>query len=268
MDSLKQKLSIASSSILKSIRAVEAYSLSKVVKKPNWELVDSYLPLLKSIVGRMRIYFPTTVDIDDIYSVALSGLITSTQNYDEAKGTSFGSYAALRIRGALLDELRRMDWMPRADRSSTKKYRKAVESLEQELKRPVTDQDICEHLSLSVAENAHMKALKRPMVCIPLDAAPNNGEDGDVASLHEIISDATEQDGRDVTESHELIDLLHEQLNKLPAVAKKVLALYYLEGLRLSEIAEVFDLTESRICQIHSEAIQKLRQNLKKVMVT
>ena len=235
-------------------------------KNPKWHLVESYLPLLKSIVARMRIYFPETVDINDIYGIALAGLISAAQHFDETRGSAFGGYATMRIKGALLDELRRMDWMPRGERGNAKRYRKAIEDLEQKLKRPVTDEEICKELGISAVDNQRIKESQKPIVCIPLDMAPS-GEDPDTSSLHEVIADLTELNGRDIVEDKEVIQLLKTELEALPKVPQKVLALYYLEGLRLAEIAEVFELSESRICQIHAQAIVTLRKALKEKML-
>lgn len=251
-------------SAARTARALNAYSAggsadAKDGKNPRWELVEQYLPLVKSIVSRMRIYFPNQVDVEDIYSIGVSGLISATQKYDPVKNPSFGSYAGIRIRGALLDELRRMDWMPRDMRVNVKKMRKAIEELEQRLKRPATDEEICSELKIDKKELSRLKHSGNPISNTPLDSGPReNGE----ASLQDIIADATAPDGRDVAERNELIKLLRVRLDKLPEMPKKVLAMYYVNGMRLAEIALAVGLTESRICQIHSQAITDLRNAL------
>jgi len=247
-------------------KAAKAYDgATKADKEPRWDLVESYLPLVKSIVSRMRIYFPSHIDVEDIYSVGVAGLITASKNFDPERGHAFGNYAALRVRGALLDELRRLDWMPRIDRINAKKFRKAVEELEQKLNRPATEDEICEDQNLTRMEYRRIQEQRKAIYMIPLDSSPN-GDDPEAPSLHDAISDATQMDGRDTAEDHELLDLLREKLSQLPDVPQKVLTMYYLKNMRLAEIAEVFGLTESRICQIHSQAIKQLRGHLQRVM--
>lgn len=229
--------------------------------KTDWGLVEQYLPLVKSMVGRMRIHFPSTVDVQDIYSIAVTGLVAATLHYDPQKNSSFGAYAAIRIRGALLDELRRMDWMPRSERASVRQFRKAVEELEQVLGRSPEDAEVVEALGLSAKEVAKLKALRKPLVFIPLTASStDHGEDE--SPLHEALADMNQPDAREIVEKRELIEQLRVRLDKLPEIPKKVLAMYYLKGMRLAEIALVLGLTESRICQIHAQAITRLRQSL------
>lgn len=244
----------------KAHKAAEAYKKTSK-EMATWDLVERYLPLVKSIVARMQIYFPNSISREDLYSIALSGLISVAHTYDPSRSTTFGSYAAFRIRGSLLDELRKIDWMPRNDRADTRRYKHSVDTLEQRLKRPATDAEIRESLHLSTSEHNRLKALSKPMVCIPLDMCTSD-DDRDAPSLHEVIYDTTEQNGRELTENKELIQLVKERLSQLPKVPQKILALYYLEGLRLSEIAAVFGVTESRICQIHTSAINQLRSSL------
>lgn len=245
----------------------EAPQIGKEKKLPDWELVEQYLPLLKSIVSRMRIYFPSQMDIQDIYSIAIAGLIHAAQHFDLRKGAYFGKYASMRIRGALLDELRRMDLMPRSDRLKVKKYQSQVQALEQELNRAVSAEEVQEGLSLSKSQYERLQEKCRPICHIPLDYSPTSGSayTGESGwSFHDLIFDPTDLDGRDVAERKDLLKILRRHLDDLPEVAREVLILYYIRDLNLAEIAQVFDLTESRICQIHTQAIQTLRKLVKK----
>jgi len=249
-------------------RASEAYhknNASDDEKPPRWDLVESYLPLVKSIVSRMRIYFPSHVDVEDIYSVGVAGLITASRNFDPEKGYAFGNYASLRVRGALLDELRRLDWMPRIDRINAQKYKKGVDELEQRLNRPATDEEICKDLDLTPEQQQRLRDQRRAIYMVPLDSS-TDPDSPDAPSLHDAIADSTQVDGRDRAENNELLELLRERLEELPEVPRKVLTMYYLENMRLAEIAAVFNLTESRICQIHSQAIANLRTYLSRAM--
>ena len=231
----------------------------------KWSLVEQYLPLLKSIVGRMRIYFPSHVETDDLYSLAITGLITAVQRFDPNKAGSFGSYAAVRIRGALLDELRRMDWLPRSHRAEVKRLRRTLTDLEQRLGRPAKEDEVAEAMGMSLKEYARLSDLIRPLSFVSLDGGLA-ADNADTHSIHEIIADETEENARERCEKRELMMLIRQRLESLDEVPRKVLILYYYKGLLLSEIAELLHLTESRICQIHAQAIFGLRVFLKQSM--
>ncbi len=242
----------------------ETYKVDHPVKEPNWDLVKQYLPLLKSIVGRMALHFPSNYSRDDMYGVGLSGLIAAAQNFDPHCNDSFVAYAAIRIRGNLLDELRRIDWLPRSARLRVKLFRQAVSDLEQTLKRPATEQEICQKLQIDLESYKKLQNLSQPIVFLPLDIGCSVDGDGNDEnhSLQEILADLTESNSREILEKEELIVLIKEKLKELPKPTQKLLALYYLEDFRLSEIAKVFGVTESRICQIHTEAINRLRKKI------
>lgn len=245
--------------------AQQAYARgTQAEAEPDWSLLERYLPLVKSIVSRMRIYFPPQAEQEDFYSIGITGLITAIRRCDPEKVESFSSYAALRIRGAILDELRRMDWMPRANRIRAKKLRKAIEEVEQRVGRPATEDDMCKELGVSKREYAVMLDEMRPISMISLDS-PVGQDDGDGAKIHEVISDETELDARERCEKREVVKMMKERIHKLPEVPRKVLMMYYFENMRLAEIAEVFNLTESRICQIHAQAITSLRSYLQRI---
>jgi RNA polymerase sigma factor FliA len=212
----------------------------------------------------MRIYFPPQAEVEDLYSVGITGLIAAIRRCDPEKTESFGSYAALRIRGAILDELRRLDWMPRSSRLQSKKYRKAVEELEQELGRPATEAEIQTALNMSAREHALLLDQIRPVTLISLDQDSQTTGGEARPPIHEAVSDDTELNARERAEKKEMVRLMKDRLKELPDIPRKVLTLYYFEGLRLAEIAEVFSLTESRICQIHAQAILSLRSYLDK----
>lgn len=242
-------------------RAQSAYKSESTGDATDWKQVEQYLPLVKSIVGRMRLHFPEQVDIQDIYSIGVTGLIAASQNFDPKKNPSFGGYAAIRVRGALLDELRRMDWLPRSERTDVKKFRKAVEALEQTLGRAPEIAEIAQSLGVSEREVQRLQMQRKPLTFVPLTTISSDQQEQE-SPLQDILADATQPDARDNLEKKELVEQLRLRLDKLPEMPKKVLAMYYVKGMRLSEIALAVGLTESRICQIHSQAITQLRQSL------
>lgn len=244
--------------------ASSAYGKKGSSSEPDWALVEQYLPLVKGVLARMRMHLPPQAEMEDLYSVGISGLITAIKRRDPRMEKSFGSYAMLRVRGAILDELRRMDWMPRSDRSESKRIRQTVEKLEQKLQRPATDKEVANELGISLKEYHQTLEQIRPITLISLDRTVNR-EDSDRATIHEVVSDDTELNAREKAEKREMVKLMRERIKDLPEIPRKVLMMYYFEGMRLAEIAAVFDLTESRICQIHAQAVVSLRTYLEKI---
>lgn len=225
------------------------------------ELIERFLPLVRNVVDRIKLTLPPHVDVDDLYSVGVTGLIAAVRKYDPEQGNTFAGYAAMRIRGAVLDELRRMDWCPRRTRARARKVKDAINDVEQRLGRTANEDEICEELGLSRAEYARWLDESRPVTFVALDHHPEN-EESEGASLHEMLADEQDKTGRDELEKQELIQLLTQRMAELPDIQRKVLAMYYFEKMRLAEIAAVFGLTESRICQIHSQTILGLRAYL------
>jgi RNA polymerase sigma factor for flagellar operon FliA len=221
-------------------------------------LVEKYLPLVSSAVARLAMTLPDHVDQDDLYSAGLVGLLQALRNFDPACGASFETFARMRVRGAMLDELRRMDWVPRSIHEKARKIQTAMSQLEQKLGRVPTEAQTARALNISVSEYAQLLNEVRPAAFVCLDAV-NSSEDSDGGSLYEVIANTAEENPVEQASQHELKRVIFERLKKLPEIQRKVLALYYAEDLHLREIAEVFGLTESRICQIHSQAILAVR---------
>lgn len=226
-------------------------------------LIERHLPLLKTTVDRMRIYLPPTLDMEDLYNVAFTGLASAARKFDPAQGVPFSAYATLHIRGAVHDELRRMDWTPRTIRDKAKKFTESVSSLEQRLGRPALDEEVCKELSLKRAEYDELLDEIKPVSFLPLDGEAFH-DDTESIALHEVIADDTQTTGEDELQKKELLQLVFSQLQKLPDMQKKVLAMYYLEGMRLAEIAAVFGVTEGRISQINTQAVLSMRAFVKR----
>ncbi len=222
------------------------------------ELIVRFLPLVRNVVDRIKLNLPAHVDADDLYSVGITGLIAAVRKFDPNQNNTFSSYASMRIRGAILDELRRMDWCPRRARARSRKLKSAINEVEQKHGRAATDAEICALLGIGPKEYEKWVEEAKPVTFIAIDQA-NDGENGPGASLHELLADETDQTGRDNMEKAELLKLLAQRIAELPDIPKKILAMYYFENMRLAEIAEVFHLTESRICQIHAQTILGLR---------
>jgi RNA polymerase sigma factor FliA len=242
-------------------RAYQGVSPSAVDEK---DLIERYLPIVRNVVDRIKLNVPAHVDADDLYSVGITGLIAAVRKFDPEQGSTFASYAAMRIRGAILDELRRMDWCPRRARARSRKLKGAINDVEQKVGRAATDKEVCAQLGLTDKEYQKWVEEAKPVTFVAIDQHAE-GEEGDGASLHELLADEADVTGRDNLEKAELLQLLTQRISELPDIPKKILAMYYFENMRLAEIAAVFGLTESRICQIHAQTILGLRGWLQRV---
>ncbi len=228
------------------------------------DLIERFLPLVRNVVDRIKLNLPPHVDADDLYSVGVTGLIAAVKKYDPAQGHTFAAYATMRIRGSILDELRRMDWCPRRARAKARKLKEAIIEVEQRLGRAATEEEVRTHLGLSAKEYAKWMEEAKPVCFVNIDATTDH-EDSDGASLHELIADESDVSVRDRMEKDELMKLVAQRIEELPDIPKKILSMYYFENMRLAEIATVFSLTESRICQIHAQTVLGLRAYIQRV---
>lgn len=228
------------------------------------QAVERHLPLVKTIVQRMALNLPAHADLDDLYSAGLLGLLDAVRRYDPRCRTSFDSYARIRIRGAILDELRRLDWAPRSVHRKARQIQDAITRVEQAQGRPATDREVARALRLSLPAYRRLLDEVRPVAFVCLDAA-TDAEAADGPSLRDSVADPAQESPCDTTARRELAEHIAARLAQLPPRERQVLTLYYYEGLRLREIAEVLGLTESRICQIHAQAILALKPLLEEV---
>ena len=225
-------------------------------------MVEQYLPLVRNVVGRLALTLPPHVDGEDLYSAGLGGLLNAVRQYDPRAGTAFETYARLRIRGSVFDELRRMDWVPRSVHTKARKVQSTLQHLEQILGRLPTDDEVADALGLTT--DAYHKLLEqiRPATFVCLDSALGQEQD-DSISPHESMADLRQENPLEGTFRREMAGLIAARIKALPETQRRVLALYYYEDMRLHEIAEIFHLTESRICQIHAQAILTIKAFLK-----
>ena len=226
------------------------------------ELIEYYLPLVRNVVDRLKMTLPAHVDADDLHSVGVTGLIAAVRRYDPSQQDTFAAYATLRIRGAVLDELRRLDWFPRRARAKARKIKEAIATLEQRLSRAPDDGELAAYLELSAKEVQHWMTEVQPITFVAIDETGGDTAEGSMASRHDTIPDQQAVPVQATMEQDEMRQLVAERIEKLPDIQKRVLAMYYFENMRLAEIAAVFGRTESRICQIHTKAILTLRAQM------
>lgn len=239
------------------------YNKSRNNPEIEEKLVKNYLHLVKGAVGRIAITLPDFISYDDLYSAGLVGLLQAIRNYDPSGGSSFENYAKARIRGAILDELRKMDWVPRSVHSKARKVQEAINQIESKKGGLASEEEIAKALNLTTAEYEQLLAEIRPVTFICLDAV-NEAEEVNGGSFHDSIADQSVEPPDVKVQKREFAMLIAQRIEQLPVIQRKVLAMYYFENMRLKEIAEAFGLTESRICQMHTQAILAIRAYLQR----
>jgi RNA polymerase sigma factor for flagellar operon FliA len=223
------------------------------------QLVLSYLNLVKYVAGRIAIGLPTFVEVDDLFGAGLLGLMQAIDKYEPERNTKFETYAIPRIRGAMLDELRSQDWFPRSIRRKAKLLENAYAELESRLERSAADDEIAGYLKISMKEYYELVDEVCLTTLISLDKEITNCNGGIYAVLGETARNVNALDPEQILERKELEQIIRETLANLPEKERVVLTLYYFEELTLKEIGEVLGISESRVCQIHTKAIMRLR---------
>lgn len=232
-------------------------------EKEREEMITRYAYLVKFLAGRVAVRVPHNVVFDELVSAGALGLIDAVDKYDPQKNVGFKTYAQHRIRGAILDELRSMDWYSRSMRKKIQNIEKAVHRLESELDRPVQDIEIAEKLNVSLEEYFKMLSDIHGAALLSLDDYIRN-QNNDTNSSSRFANNMKGRDNPSDNIMHEeLKTMLSRAVKKLSKKEQMVISLYYYNEFTLKEIGKVLDLTESRICQIHTMALIKLQGSLK-----
>ncbi len=227
-------------------------------KEPGFDrdqLILDHVPLLRHIAGRMSLDIPGSMDREDLVGYGMVGLIGAADAWDESRGLKFSTFAYTKIRGAILDELRRTDFLPRGRRERVRELDRAVQELEQELGGRPSPEQIAEALGMTLDEVSEIMLSAR-------SACETSLDDGPSQELASLLADPTSTDPSGSVEWQEMKDLLVKAILGLPDQDQTVINLYYGEGLLLREICEVLGVTESRVSQIHSRAIFRLNKAL------
>ncbi|MCF6093811.1 FliA/WhiG family RNA polymerase sigma factor [Microaerobacter geothermalis] len=227
-------------------------------------LVNKYLPLVDYVVNRLAITMPKTIQRDELRSLGILGLLDAMKKYDYSRGLQFETYAMWRIRGNILDGIRENDWIPRSMREKLKKVEEAYTVLEQEKLRSVTDKEVSDFLGISEDELLHILSHSSMGTLLSLDE-PISEEDQHQTSLQSTISDPNVESPERRAEWLGLKEVLSKTIDRLPEKEKLVISLFYYDELTLTEIAEVMGLSTSRISQLHSKAIYRMRAALEKL---
>lgn len=227
-------------------------------EKLREQIIIEYVPLVKLVAGRLNMYLGYTVEYDDLVSYGVFGLIDAIDKFDYEKGIKFETYASLRIRGSILDQIRKMDWIPRSVRQKQKQIENAVAKLEKEKGASLKDRDIADELGLSLDEYRGWAGLANISNIASLDEFMEQGTENGVKEFQNTTYLEPEQ----AVDRAEVKKMLMEALELLTEKEKKVVLLYYYEELTLKEVARVLEVSESRISQLHSKALEKMKKHL------
>ena len=229
-------------------------------------LILHYSPLVKYVAGRVGVGLPPNIEQADLVSYGIFGLIDAIEKFDITRAIKFETYAISRIRGAIIDELRAIDWIPRSVRYKAREVERAYAALEGELHRTPTEPEVAERLGMTLDELHQVFSQVSYVNVVALDELLTvGGEKGDKLSLVDTLEDTKAEDPVAAFETEETKFLLARAINQLPEREKIVVTLYYYEGLTLAEIGRVLGVTESRICQMHTKAVLQLRAKMSEV---
>jgi RNA polymerase sigma factor FliA len=229
-------------------------------------LVVAYSPMVKFVAGRLGAGLPSHVDGADLISYGLMGLIGAIERFDPERGIKFETFAMTRIRGAIIDELRSLDWVPRSVRSRAREIEAAQSKLEHELQRAPTEGELATKLGIDEDElQSSLLEIANSSVYALDELWTVSDSSGDQVSLLDTIKDPRADDPQESLDSSEIKDRLTDAIASLPEREQLVVALYYYENLTLREIGEVLGVTESRVSQLHTKAVMRLKSHLQQV---
>lgn len=229
------------------------------------DFINSNVHLVKIIAHQVAVHLPPHIEIEDLISAGTIGLLEALERFDKSKGVQFKTFASIRIRGAIMDELRTMDWMTRSMREKSNMLERAYSEVENLTGRPAETEEVAEHLDISTDE---LHDLLRQVSALSLFSLEDMGVRGDDEAL-DILEAIEDPEGKDPMVLARISELKAETIKAVEGLKEKerlVISLYYYDELTLKEIGKVLDITESRVCQIHSETMLKLKGRLKRIV--
>ena len=236
-------------------------NLSKNDTSYRDQLITEYLPYVKRIVHRIAIHLPSTIDIDDLMNVGVIGLIQAVDRYDPSRDNKFMTYAVFRIKGAVLSELRSRDFLSRSNRRKIRNLENACLKLEQKLGREIDDEEIAEELGVDIEQIRRTKQMSS-ISFISFEELEFSSRDEKEKLLSYLVDN--DDDALTLARLKEIKEAVARAIEQLPGKERLVISLYYLDELTMKETGKVLNITESRVSQIHSQAILRLRAKLKK----
>lgn len=223
-------------------------------------VIERYGKMVRRVAVQMASRLPASIELDDLIQAGLIGLVDAVSRYDVNVGVQFDTFAMQRVRGAMLDELRHADWMPRSVRKSQRSIEQAIHAVEQRLHRPASEREIAEELQVSLEDYQRMLSSARGSQLVYLEDLAG-GEDGDDNRVEHLLPDDQPLPHQRLEDAR-FREALVEGIDALPEREKLMMSLYYTENLTLKEIGEVLGVTESRVSQLHSQAVARLRTRL------
>jgi len=231
------------------------------------QIIIEYSPMIKYVANRIAMRLPPHVEVDDLISVGVLGLLDAIEKYDPGRGAKFKTYAEFRVRGSILDELRSLDWVPRSVRQKASQMDAVTQRLQGQFGRPPEDEEIAEELGLGMDEFFTAMNDTRSMPILSLEDLGINKETGEQQNLLDCLIGDSEADPQTQIRLDELKRIIAQGIDTLPEKERLMISLYYYEELTMKEIGEVLGITESRVSQIHSKAVFRLRTKLKSLLV-
>ncbi len=228
------------------------------------EIIKKYLYLVKYVAGRVAIGLPPNVDFNDLVSYGILGLLDAINKYDVSQGNKFETYAVSRIRGSIMDELRKLDWAPRLLRKKAREIDRKCKELEEKYGRSATDDEVATALNISQAELNSVYSDLNSTTFLSLDEVWQNDDGNKPISRLQTVEDCLITNQFHYLQQAEVKAILAQAINQLPEKEKLVVVLYYYENLTLREIGEILDVSESRVCQIHTKVVTRMRAGLMK----
>ncbi|MBS7310953.1 MAG: RNA polymerase sigma factor WhiG [Treponema sp.] len=226
------------------------------------KFIRQYMPLVKYVAGKLAVGMPGSVEFDDLVGFGQFGLLDAIEKFDPGKNVKFKTYAVTRIRGAIFDELRQLDWVPRSVRQKSREIEDTIVDLESKLGRTATDAEIAEKMGVSEAEYQQTVMKVSGTSVLSLNDVWYSGNDNDHMSIGDSIESPSSLNPDVIVEREEIRKVIVEAINELPEKEKMVIVLYYHEDLTFKEIGQVLEVSESRISQLHTRANLRLRAKL------
>ena len=230
------------------------------------EVIIQYSPMIKYVANRIAMRLPPHIEVDDLISVGVLGLMDAISKYDSSRGAKFKTYAEFRVRGAILDELRSMDWVPRSIRQKASQVDKVVQGLQAKLRRTPEDEEVAQEMGLSLDQFHDTLNETKSIPIFSLEDLGIAKESGDQQSLLDCLAGKADADPQTQVRLVELKEIIAKAIDALPEKERLMVSLYYYEELTMKEIGAVLDITESRVSQIHSKAVYRLRTKLKAII--
>ena len=230
------------------------------------EVIKRYSPMIKYVANRIAMRLPPHIEVDDLISVGVLGLMDAISKYDSSRGAKFKTYAEFRVRGAILDELRAMDWVPRSIRQKASSVDKVVQSLQAKLSRSPEDEEVAKEMGLTLDQFHDTLNETKSIPIFSLEDLGIAKESGEQQSLLDCLAGKADADPQTQIRLIELKEIIAKAIDALPEKERLMVSLYYYEELTMKEIGAVLEITESRVSQIHSKAVYRLRTKLKAII--